>query len=141
MLNQPNRSFEESVCGCAGPVLTKCIHMSHADRFDRSSVQNGILFYHAPWSGPSMMALTVLFARLAELGSALPIYVFNADDYSKPTTVEFQKLQELFGPSIGGFGETGWIHNGVIRHATLGRGNSRELLEEILKEMFTQESP
>jgi hypothetical protein len=88
------------------------------------SIDRGILFLMAFWSGPSVTA----FAKLTEVvaclddTAALELVVVDVDG-----SPELHELPEFKG-KVAGAGETGWVRNGKIV-ATSGLGLNMDCFE------------
>jgi hypothetical protein len=95
-------------------------YVPDADEETIRSIDRGILFLMAFWSGPSVQA----FARLTEVLVALPakdLELVVADVDGSPDLYE---LPEFKG-QITGSGETAWVRHGNIVN-TSGRGLNME---------------
>jgi hypothetical protein len=96
------------------------------EHFSISTIQQGIVFVMAVWSGPARKAYQVLKTVLEQPAFLdVRLYVINIDQLT-PEFVE----RELPGASFGGSGETFWVKNGKIMHAIRGFGaDHRHVLE------------
>lgn len=69
-----------------------------------------VLFVHAPWSAPSIVALKALVRR--HESSSGPILVVHVDDVASEPLLE--------GRRFHGWGETFWVENGEVVREDLG---------------------
>lgn len=95
------------------------------------SMEKGIVFILATWSGQSQLAFRALNKALAQtegLGD-LPIYVADTDD------AKTQEFLSQIGETPSGGGETYWVAGGQIQHKL--RGYTDKDLSSLLS--FTQE--
>ena len=104
--------------------IERISYFPDADENVIRSIDRGILFLMAFWSGPSVKA----FARITEIvskvdqGQTLQLSVVDVDG-SQP----LYELPEFLG-RIHGAGETAWVRNGAII-ATSGLGLNIECFE------------
>jgi hypothetical protein len=97
--------------------IERVAYLPDADERIVRSIERGILFLMAFWSGPSVMAfakLTEVVARLDKVG-ALELVVVDVDGSPK-----LAEMPEFVG-KVRGAGETAWVREGKIV-ATSGRG-------------------
>lgn len=94
---------------------------------DITSINQGILFVLAKWSGSSQISFRTLNAALAEFKNLSDLKLFIADTDSKMTEKFFEQIGEI--PS--GDGETYWIKDGTI----IARGRK---FEEIQKQLILE---
>lgn len=99
--------------------------------------KRAVIFYWAPWSGPAMVVWRELLTRLAMIEMPLQIPLIHYDYWTDPICVT------LFGPEIGGWGETCWVRNGeiigneVFGRCALGQTHADLLtrMDELVKEL------
>jgi hypothetical protein len=73
------------------------------------SIRKGIVFIVAFWSGPSLVALSILTTLFNQLDfKEVDLYVVNIDGL----TCEF--IEKHWGNVVNGWGETFWIKNGAV---------------------------
>ncbi|SFJ46149.1 hypothetical protein [Planctomicrobium piriforme] len=97
--------------------------LSEADASVIDSIQNGILFLMAYWSGTSVLA----FSKLAEVVSALLPEEFEFVVADVDGSSALCVVPEFLG-KVHGYGETAWIHQGKII-ATSGLGLNFECFQ------------
>lgn len=95
-------------------------YVADADENTVRSIDRGVLFLMAFWSGPSVMAFAKLTEVLAALESEdLELVVVDVDG-----SPDLYELPEFKG-QISGSGETAWVRHGKIVN-TSGRGMNVE---------------
>lgn len=124
-----SEDWENAIRSKALALPSETIQFVHLDSFQLNTVDNGVLYYHGDWSGPSIRGLRLLVSALSTLKQPPRLYVLNADDYRSPTTHQEKRLTDLFGEAIGAWGETAWITRGrVVERDVLGKANDVETL-------------
>jgi hypothetical protein len=92
--------------------------------------KRAVVFYWAPWSGPAMVVWRELLTKLAMIELPLQIPLIHYDYWTDPICIT------LFGPYIGGWGETCWIRNGeIIGKEVFGRCAPGQTYDERLTRM------
>lgn len=99
-------------CGLPEHRLRFCVH---ADETVFSTVEYGIVFIMAFWSGPANLALQLLgeTIRHLDLEERLELVILDTDGvprlYNHPPFGDDQSTK------LGGYGEAAWIRNGCIK--------------------------
>jgi hypothetical protein len=108
------------------------------DELDIALHKRAVVYYHGAWSGPSVRVYRLLQQKLGSLKDPPALLVLDADDFIKCTDGQRRKLQQLFGPETGGFGETCWIKDGhVMAQDILAKLQTEQVLEQRLKELYS----
>ncbi len=115
--------------GGLAPDMVSFVRLSE---LNAEQIDCAVLFCHALWSGPSKEALTTLARALAEKEARLPLLVIDSDELSSGVET-VKKAQSLFGPLLGGWGETCWIKHGAVieRRAHCQAEVVRQLIAEL----------
>ena len=97
-------------------------YVANADEETVRSIERGVLFLMAFWSGSSITAFVKLTEVIARFDAALELVVLDVDGATK--------LPELraFCGGMSGCGETAWVREGKIV-ATSGLGLNTECFE------------
>ncbi|MGE0266666.1 MAG: hypothetical protein AB7V06_28590 [Candidatus Obscuribacterales bacterium] len=90
------------------------IQFSTISDIDISKEEYAVCFYHAIWSAQSVSVFPRLCFALSSCSDRLKVLIFDADELSNAKPEIQEKAALLFGPCIGGYGETCWIRNGKI---------------------------
>jgi hypothetical protein len=91
-------------------------YVADADEATVRSIERGILFLMAFWSGPSVQA----FAKLTEVLTTLPAEDLELVVVDVDGSPDLYELPEFRG-QVTGSGETAWVRHGEIVN-TSGRG-------------------
>ena len=104
-------------------------YLADTDASVIKSIDRGILFLMAFWSGPSMKAMGKLFEVIARVDPNRELDLVIVDVDGAP------ELYDVPGLQILGYGETAWVHRGAIvstsgvgLHVECYEPNTRELL-------------
>lgn len=123
------------------PSLSEAVWFVPPAQINISGCERTVIFYWAPWSGPSSAAWIELVNRLAESQVKVQILLVHSDYWTDPACVT------LFGPEIGGWGETCWVRKGeIIGREIFGRCASEQTfadllarMDELVKELTSEE--
>lgn len=101
---------------CVPLSLSESVWFVPPARINIADCKRTLIFYWAPWSGPSVAVWLKLVSKLAESQAKVQILLVHYDYWTDPVCVTH------FGPEIGGWGETCWIRNGeIIGREVFGR--------------------
>lgn len=105
--------------------------LPEADRSVFSTIQFGVLFVMARWSGPSMQAFAKLKEVLANVDPSGRLELVVVDTDGSPDLYECPQ----FDGQLAGWGEVAWVQNGqVVR--TSGMGYHPECFEPFTRELL-----
>lgn len=137
----PVSKFEAALKTSCGLFPRNLIHVAHIDTLKVEQLQQAIVIYHGVWSGPSVVSIRLLFAVLARYSNPPAVYVLNADDHL--TKLQSNRLRELFGTSVGAWGEIAWIDSGKVaaRDVLAKMPQSDSVIEARLNELFRMSPP
>jgi len=95
-------------CGAVGRYIT------FAERsVDISTVIRGVVFIHAVWSGPSVVAIKALCKAAESLDlTRVSFIILDIDE------LDTDWAQKVHGRNLGGNGETAWVLNGSVIKTT-----------------------
>lgn len=102
-----------------------------------SSIERGVVYVLANWSGPALVSLRKLMAMLETVdATGFQVHVFNTDFMSAQFINAYGKF-----PSSGGWGECFWIKNGKVIYSDGGyyREDADELIAARAAEFFPQD--
>lgn len=98
-------------------------YVANGDEATLRSVERGVAFFMAFWSGTSFRSLRRLIDVLAERhGAAIELVIFDVD--GSETLYRLPEL-EAFGPCFAGNGETVWLDRGKVVAMTWGAHDQR----------------
>jgi hypothetical protein len=106
----PSDEMTDTVSRNSALPLERLRLISRFDDLHLSRIQRGVVYFLAPWSGPSVMYFRAMTAALSRMdSSSLDIYVVHIDCVP----------DEFMGASFrqrapAGAGETLWIRDGTI---------------------------
>jgi hypothetical protein len=101
--------FRDSVLVRLPGIGRKAQIVEPTGTWDAAQVSSGVVFIHAPWSGPSCMALLALDrALMQEDLIGIPLYILNSDGLDG----KFQVGKSI--DQLGGWGETYVFRDGLV---------------------------
>jgi len=111
-------------------ALSEAVWFVPPAQINIAECERTVIFYWAPWSGPSAAAWIELVSRLAEAQVMVQVLLVHYDYWADPACVT------LFGPEIGGWGETCWVRKGeIIGREIFGRCASGQTFAGLLTRM------
>jgi hypothetical protein len=110
-----NLDFAEIIAGHSQIPIERLWVCHEFDALDPSGISSGIVFAHAIWSGPSVVAFEKLTGVLASMpGFGGGIHVIDFDDLTASRSSVLWEAFAVHRIVPGGNGETFWIHRGEI---------------------------
>ncbi len=108
-------SFEQSIKKYSGKLPEAQFRIISPDDFEISTVNRGVLFVFAAWSGPAVVSYQLLCHELAQTQTAtISVLVVDID------FIDQEFSSRVFGGALGGWGEALWIKDGQPAHLDKG---------------------
>lgn len=138
-MSQDEASRLKSLAAIAGLPEHRVRFYAQADESIFSTVQHGIVFIMAYWSGPANVALKLLgeTIRCLDTEERLELVILDTDGiprlYGRPPFGDEKHTK------LGGYGEAVWIKNGHIEAVFTGSlGSPKKYYEQFTKALLAE---
>jgi hypothetical protein len=136
-MSQDEASRLKSLAAKVGLPEHRLRFYAQADESIFSTVQHGIVFIMAFWSGPANVALKLLGETIRNFDTEERLELVILDTDGIPRLYDRPPFGDEKHTKLGGYGEAVWIKNGHIEAVFTARpGSPRASYEQFTKELL-----
>lgn len=140
-MNYGDVSSLKSLAAKAGLPGHRLRFHAQADETIFSTVEHGVVFIMAFWSGPAHLALQLLGETIRHLDTEERLELVILDTDGIPHLYDHPPFGDDKHTKLGGWGEAAWVRNGHVEAvSTSGSGISKKFYEQFTIELLKHNS-